>query len=149
MLLRLQPVAGPAQIFTAPRRAGRATAESEQPVTQLLHRQGYFKRFGGYFKHFVFLLSLWLPGEVAACQGRLPRPVCRAMPAASCCGSADRRRGAGSAPQQPPRSRRVPKATAGGKAGAPAPALLLSHVGLSQGLAPSHPNHLWSGDNEP
>lgn len=47
------------------------------------------------------------------------------------------------------RVRRVPRATAGGKAGARAPALLLSHVGLSQGLAPSLPNHLGSGDNEP
>lgn len=44
-------------------------------MTQLLHCWGYFK-------HFVFLLSLWLQGEVAACQARLQRTVCQAMPAA-------------------------------------------------------------------
>lgn len=33
-------------------------------MTQLLHCWGYFK-------HFISLLSLWLQGEAAACQGQL------------------------------------------------------------------------------
>lgn len=41
-----------------------------------------------------------------------------------------------------PCSWRGPRAKAGGKAGACVPAVLLCHVGLSQGLVHSSPNHL-------
>lgn len=80
------------------------------------------------------------PGSRGPCARRCPQPPAAALQTGS--------REQGAVPNSP-RSRRVPRAKAGGKAGARAPALLLSHVGLSQGLAPSHPNHLWSGDNEP
>lgn len=41
-----------------------------------------------------------------------------------------------------PCSWRGPRAKAGGKVGACVPAVLLCHVGLSQGLVYSNPNHL-------